>query len=147
MGVNLSADTVVGLLTLLGLVYLARMQLELRRSETSANDADAMESSVVAVSQITAALMNAVETLTTREALVAELRARIEILEQHDRLKTARIEELERKLAQMECERGLLMQERDALIARLGSIQQTAVEPGESDEKMADMKYLSPDVR
>lgn len=120
----LTPDIVVGLLTLLGLVYLAFVQMELRRSQTDANDAEVMESSAGAVSQITSALMNAVEAVASRDALIAELRARIEVLEHHDRLKTARIEELERKTIQMEHERGLLLQERDELIARLNQGEQ-----------------------
>lgn len=143
--VNLSADTVVGLLTLLGLMYLAWVQLDLRRAETGANEAEAMESRAGAVSQMTLALMNAVEAVGNRDALIAELRARIEVLEHHDRLKTSRIEELERKLLQMETERQRLIAERDGLLERM--TQTDCPEPGEAAEKRTDMHYLGSEVR
>jgi len=111
----LSTDTVVGLLTLLGLVYIAYMQSGLRTSQIQVNDASTLGHSAEAVSQLTTALMQAVEALASRDSLIADLRGRIEVLEENDRQKTLRILGLEQKLAHIEAERDRLLAERDHL--------------------------------
>ena len=62
---------------------------------------------------MTSALIQAVETLADRDQLIVELRARVDSLEAEDRLKTARIAELERKISDLEAERERLLQERE----------------------------------
>ncbi len=115
----MTADTVVGLLTLLSIIYVAWLQTGQRESLIAAQDAAATGSSAEALAQVVESLLKAVETLANREALIAELRGRIEVLERHDRLKSSKIGELEFKLSQMEQERGQLISERDSLVARL----------------------------
>jgi len=119
----MSADTVVGLLTLLGLLYVAWMQSGTRQADARASDAEAIQFSAEAVTHMTGSLLQVVEKLADRDRLIAELRARIETLEEHDQAKTARISELERKIEVLERQRAELQQERDELaeeVAKLG---------------------------
>ena len=123
----MSADIVVGLLTLLGLLYVAWMQTDVRRANAHASDAEAMEFSAEAVSHMTQSLLQVVEKLADRDELIVALRARVEILEEQDRLKTAQIIELEHKVEQLEDERRGLQGERDALKAEVGSLKQKVI--------------------
>lgn len=116
----MSTDVLVGLLTFLGLVYMAWMQADVRRSEANSNDAEA-------ITHMTGSLLQAVQTLADRDKLIVELRTRIEALEEHDRAKTNRIAELEHKVGQLEGERYVLMQERDALVAILAASRDVAL--------------------
>ena len=115
----MSVDVIVGLLTLLGLAYVGWSQIEFRHSEASSKDAEAVEFSAEAVLHMTTSLMKAIDALATRDQLIAELRARIEFLEEQDRLKTARINELEQKIERLKDERQELGQERDALLEQV----------------------------
>jgi len=105
----MSTDIVVGLLSLLGVLYLAWLQQDMKKAEAKVEDAEA-------VHHLTEALLQAVETLAGREQVIVELRARIEALEREDRLKTARISELERKITHLEAERTALLEERERLL-------------------------------
>jgi len=118
----MSMDVVVGLLALLGLVYAGWSQMELRRSEASSNEAEAIEFSAEAVRHMTGSLMEAIEALATRDKTIAELRARVEFLEEQDRLKTERINELEQKVESLKIERRELRQERDTLARDLEKV-------------------------
>ena len=118
----MSADTVVGLLTLLGLLYVAWMQSGTRQADVRASDAEAMQFSAEAVTHMTSSLLQVVEKLADRDRLIAELRARIETLEEHDDAKTARIAELERKIGLLEQQRAELQQERDGLAVEVAKL-------------------------
>jgi chromosome segregation ATPase len=116
----LSADVIVGLLTLLGLMYIAWLQSDLRRAETSSEDAEA-------ITHITTSLIQSIEALSSREQLITELRARIESLEESDRLKAERIAELERKVRQLAEERDQLLVERARLTASATTLDEEQV--------------------
>jgi len=62
------------------------------------------------------------EKLADRDRQVMELLARVEALEERDRLKTARITELEHKIHRLEEERHQLRQERDALADKVAEM-------------------------
>lgn len=115
----MSADVIVGLLTLLGLMYMAWLQSDLRRAETSSEDAEAIHLSAEAITRITGSLIQSIEALSSREQLITELRARIESLEESDRLKSDRIAELERKVQQLANERDQLLAEKDSWTAKV----------------------------
>ena len=113
----MNSDIIVGLLTLLGLVYIAWTQTDVRRAQATAADAEAIR-------HMTNSLIEAIETLAGRDKLIAELRARIETLEEHDRAKSARIATLERKIKGLEKERRELLRERDELSAKAGILEE-----------------------
>ena len=125
----MSMDVVVGLLTLLGLVYVGWSQIDLRRSEVSSNGAEAVEFSAEAVRHMTSSLMEAIEALATRDKTIAELRARVEFLEEQDRLKTQRINDLEQMVEGLKTERRELREERDVLTAQLKEAQAQEGQP------------------
>lgn len=105
----MSEQVMVGIMSLAGIVYLAWVQTGLRRSEIGAHQAGTLESSAGAVAQLTDTLMKTVEVLAGRDALIAELRARIEALEANDHLNRQRISELETSLQRLTAERDHLL--------------------------------------
>jgi chromosome segregation ATPase len=113
----LTKETLVGLLSLAGILYVAWTQRELRHSQSVQHRADSLESSAGAVAQLTESLMHMVETLAGRDALIVELRARVEALEESDRRKLQRISELEAQLQRLTAERDALLQQLQARAA------------------------------
>lgn len=130
----MSAEVIVGLLTLLGIMYMAWLQTEQRTTQVRWQEAEVVESSTGALSQLVESLLSSIETLASRESLIAELRGRIETLERNDRLKSAKIGELEFKVSQLEQERVRLLSERDRLTEQLLGLQPLA-ERSETVEK------------
>ena len=118
----MSIDVIVGLLTLLGLVYVAWTQMDVRRAQAGSHDAEAIEFSAEAVMHMTVSLLQVTEKLADRDRQVLELLVRVEALEERDRLKTARITELEQKIQRLEDERQQLRQERDALADKVAQL-------------------------
>jgi len=117
-----SADTVVGLLTLLGLVYVAWIQSGVRRAEKHSSNAEAIEFSAEAVTHMTTSLLQVIEKLADRDRLIAELRTRVESLEDSDRQKDQRIAELEQKIEELERKRQEIKRERDALAEEVAKL-------------------------
>src|SRR5215207_7295799 len=120
--VDLNTDVIVGLLTLLGIVYLAWTQTEVRGAEVSSSRAEAVEFSSEAVMHITSSLIQAIETLAGRDKLIVELRVRIEQLEERSRLRGEIIADLERKIEQLEASHQALALQRDELLEQVGSV-------------------------
>jgi len=118
----MSVDIVVGLLTLLGLVYMAWVQRDVRRAEINASDAEAVGFSAEAVMHLTTSLMQTVENLAERDRMIVELRARVESLEERDRVKADRITELEAKVKALRESRIELSHERDVLRSELEAL-------------------------
>ena len=123
----MSADIVVGLLTLLGLMYVAWVQTDSRRAENRSNDAEAIEFSAGAVTHMTTSLMQVIEKLADRDRLIAELRTRVESLEERDRQKTQCIAELEQKIKELERKRQEIKHERDALAEEVAKLKVTVL--------------------
>lgn len=114
----MSPDVIVGVLTLAGIVYMMIAQSDVRRTEARAHDADAEESRAGAITQLSHSLIEAVEKLADRDTVIAELRSRIELLEESDRRKMERIADLEAKVARREAALQKALAERDALLAQ-----------------------------
>ena len=119
----MSVDVIVGLLTLLGLVYVAWTQMDVRQAQVGSHDAEAVEFSAEAVMHMTTSLLQVSEKLADRDHQVLELLVRVEALEERDRLKTARIAELEQKIRRLEEERHQLRQKRDALANKVAQLE------------------------
>jgi predicted nuclease with TOPRIM domain len=81
-----------------------------------------VEFSAEAVMHMTASLLQVTEKLADRDHQIVELLTRVEALEERDRLKTARIAELEQKIQRLEEERHQLRQERDALADKVAEM-------------------------
>jgi|GEM_PF-2818711 len=117
-------EVIVGILSLSSVLATLLVHSTLRRYESKAFEADADESRVAAITQLSNSLLEAVEKLAKRDLMVIELRQRIEVLEASDAKKNQIISQLQHKIYLSENARLQAIEERDEMKKKLNALLQ-----------------------